>query len=299
LIKIPSPKDSGFFCGTFIEVGFENTKTIIMSPLDTQVDAATSTASNRAGKKSVQVKVNPIINFQLGLIAALLVVYVIIELQTPVSQTTYDLSRTMAIDDTPLGEFQIEQPVAPPKKQPQPKEKPVEKTPKVNKVAPPEIVKDDPALIDDPVTSIDTPIETPTEPATDAPGKNEPSTPVNSSPYNMVAVTEVPLFKGCSSSLDREERIECLNEKMGRYVQRRFDTGLTSEVSSGTMVLITVLFTIGTDGLPKDIQVKAPTVALEKEARRLIEGLPQMVPGKFNDVPVKTTYTLPIRFQIK
>jgi protein TonB len=48
----------------------------------------------------------------------------------------------------------------------------------------------------------------------------------------MLSVSEVPLFPGCSASLDSKERISCLNEKMARYIQRKFDTGLARDINS-------------------------------------------------------------------
>ena len=120
--------------------------------------------------------------------------------------------------------------------------------------------------------------------------------PIN---YNLRAVSAVPLYPGCNSSLNNNERIECLNEKMGKFVQRRFDTSLASELKGKEMVTITVVFTIGIDGLPKDIQVKAPSKSLENEAFKIISKLPRMTPGKYGDADVNTTYALPIRFRVQ
>jgi protein TonB len=162
----------------------------------------------------------------------------------------------------------------------------------------PVIIDDEePDPVQDPQPS--TPVDEPTtsETSTAQPTKNtKPTSPEN---YNMLSVSEVPLFPGCSEGLDSEERISCLNEKMARYIQRKFDTGLASAVEGKDLVTITVVFTIGVDGHPKDIQVRAPNAALEKEARRLISGLPAMKPGKHNGAAVNTTYALPIRFRIQ
>lgn len=117
--------------------------------------------------------------------------------------------------------------------------------------------------------------------------------------HNLLTVSAVPLYPGCNARLDNEERIECLNEKMARFVQRHFDAGLASEVNGKDIVSITVVFTIGIDGNPKDIQVRAPNKKLEKEAYRVISKLPKMTPGKFGEVDVNTTYALPIKFRVQ
>ncbi|BAO55146.1 energy transducer TonB [Nonlabens marinus] len=269
-----------------------------MRNLNFKSGAATSARDMRADKKSVNVKVNPFINFLLGIIAALLVAFVIIELQTPITESTYTATfkESMAMEVN-MDRFTIEKP-QPQKLVAKPKTKaptaPVKKV-DMNK-APVILDNQEPDPVDtEPATSIDQPVTS--DPAASAPEKpSAPAQPVN---YNLLAVSEVPLFPGCSESLDKDERISCLNEKMARYVQRKFDTALANEVQGKDLVTITVVFTIGTDGSPKDIQVRAPNAALEKEARRLISGLPKMKPGKYNGAAVNTTYALPIRFRIQ
>ncbi len=269
-----------------------------MRTLKPKSDAATSTTGNRLDKKSINVKASPLLNFLLGVTAMILVAFVILELQTPIRETSYPLfpNKEMAMEVN-MDQYRIEkpQPVIEPKKKESPK--PITPTKIINKDKAPIIIEDDvldPVEDPTPVT-VDQPIND--KPISDTPIKD----PVLSKPsnFNVKSVSEVPLFPGCSSSLDSEERISCLNEKMGRYIQRKFDTSLANSVNGKDVVAITVLFTIGTDGYPKDIQVRAPNPALEKEARQLIAGLPQMKPGKFDGAVVNTTYALPIYFKVQ
>ena len=62
---------------------------------------------------------------------------------------------------------------------------------------------------------------------------------------------------------------------------------------------IFALFTIDKNGLVTDIIIKAPHKKLEKEALRVIEKLPEMIPGKQRKRAVAVKYTLPIVFQIE
>jgi protein TonB len=269
-----------------------------MKTLNSTDAAATSSAGGRSDKKLTDVKVNPFINFLLGLTVVLLIAFLIMELQTPVREGNYPLfSKKEATLEVNMDRFVIEKPV--PKTQVKKKviETPKEPVKKINTDKAPVIVDNEdpepevdnaPQYTDDPIidkTTSDTPVT-----------KAEPSEPSN---FNMLSVSEVPLFPGCSASLDSKERISCLNEKMARYIQRKFDTGLARDINGKDVVNITVVFTIGTDGYPKDVQVRAPSPALEKEARKLISGLPKMKPGKYNGAEVNTTYALPIRFKVQ
>ncbi|AZQ42901.1 energy transducer TonB [Nonlabens ponticola] len=270
-----------------------------MSNLNLKVDAATSTSRDRDGKDAIRTRTNPIINFQLGLIAALLCAYLVVELSSPIRESKYRPSQASIIPEPDaLGEFEMI-PNEPPKQKVVAKvtKKPTVEKP-VTKEAPPEVVPDDEPVIDEPTSSEPTP-EPKNDTPTESPGESDNKQPTSNAARPMVAVSEVPLYPGCSSRLDRNDRIDCLNKKMARYIQKRFDTGLAQGASGDQTINITVLFTIGVDGLPKDLQIKAPSKKLEAEARKLIEQLPQMVPGKLDGVPIDVRYVLPIKFQIR
>ncbi|WP_194850297.1 energy transducer TonB [Nonlabens antarcticus] len=269
-----------------------------MRTLHKSVDAATSTASRRSDKKLTNVKVNPFINFLLGLTAAMLVAFLIIELQTPIKERSYPtVSNQETAMEVNMDRFIIEKPQ--PKTEPKKtiKKQPVERVQKVDRNKPPVIVEN---TEPDPIVDVE-PFQD-NNPVIDNSNTETPveiSKPELPSSFNLVAVSEVPLFPGCSAKLDNNERIECLNEKMARFIQRKFDTSLANEMDGKDIVNITVLFTIGVDGFPKNIQVRAPNALLEKEAKRLISSLPQMKPGKFDGAVVNTTYALPIRFKVQ
>ena len=269
-----------------------------MRSLNSKAGAATSTGSSRADKKSVNTKSNSFINFLVGLSAVLLLAFVFIELQTPVRDNTITMK---AFEDLePESTFDVFEIIKPePKVVKKLVAKASEPKPKVNKIKPPVIVdNDDSEPIEDPE-----PITEPTEPITDSePTINAKPTKkptVDNSPFNLLTVSEVPLYPGCNSKLDSVERVDCLNEKMARFIQRHFDTSLANDMKDKDVVAITVVFTIGTDGLPKDIRVRAPDKKLEEEAYRTISKLPKMTPGKFNGAEVNTTYALPIKFKVR
>ncbi|PPK96969.1 protein TonB [Nonlabens xylanidelens] len=266
-------------------------------------DAATSQNTRREDKKAANTKVNPIVNFQIGLIAALVAAFLIIELTTEVPETTVypPISVDMTTDEPYLGSFTIID--NSPKPVVKKTHKPKVETPKVDPNKPPKVVENDQPDVPEQDEDTKEPVEnklvdTDTSDADAASSNNDAPASKPSGPTVIAALHEVPLFPGCSSRMDSKERVECLNKKMGRFIQRKFDTSLGNDLNENGMVKIAVQFTIGVDGLPKDILVKAPNKKLEEEAYKVISRLPKMTPGKIDNAAVNVTYALPIRFQI-
>ena len=63
------------------------------------------------------------------------------------------------------------------------------------------------------------------------------------------------------------------------------------------MVRVIVQFKIDETGNIRDIRAKAPVPELEEEAKRVVNSLPQMTPGKQRGKAVGVVYSLPIVFQ--
>jgi protein TonB len=292
----------GFFLVRFLISIGNNIKPFIMNISNEQRGAATPQNTRREDKKAANTKVNPIINFQIGLIAALVAAFLIMELSTAVPDIIVDSSITVAL--TPEKGY-----TGPVTIIPNHKVKPEIKKLKLPKI---KSVKTDPnkalEIVKDDILDV---LEIHKEPMGSVPNltaehgsieketgtsKGAPAATVK--PIPIVALHEAPLFPGCSSSMDKEERVDCLNKKMARFIQRRFDTSLANSMDGNDIVKIAVQFTIGRDGLPKDILVKAPNKKLEEEAYEVISRLPKMTPGKIDNKPVNVTYALPIRFQV-
>ncbi len=266
-----------------------------MRTLNSNSGAATPLETNRSDKKSVNTASHSVVNFLLGLAAVLMLVYAFIELKSPLNNTAYTIKTPTSLTmESTIDVYRIEKP--PQVTTPPAPAKPVITTPPVNTTKPPVIV-DNLSLQPTAPPSFTPPKSLSIMPSST--GVSKPATPVtpSSDPYNMMTVSEIPLFPGCDASLNSTERINCLNKKMARFVQRYFDTSIGSDIQRAGIINITVLFTIGTDGYPKDIQVRAPNEALKKEAFKTIARLPQMIPGKFNGAAVNTTYALPIKFK--
>ncbi|AGC76198.1 protein TonB [Nonlabens dokdonensis] len=271
-----------------------------MNNLKEKSGAATPEKTRMDDKKSVNTKVNPLINFQIGLIAALVAAFLIMELSTGRTLNKLPEKKKVAqIQPTGfIGEF-VKVPNEEPKPKVKQKEAPKAKVVKTDPNKAPVVVKNEaPDIPDSKVEPISTITAEPLSKGSSTSGSDSKSKPTPVKTQILASVHEVPLFPGCNAGMNRAERVDCLNDKMARFVQRKFDTRLGRTLDSKDVVKISVMFTIGVDGLPKDIQVKAPNKELKDEAFKVISRLPKMTPGKIDNMPVNVTYALPIMFKV-
>ena len=89
-----------------------------------------------------------------------------------------------------------------------------------------------------------------------------------------------------------------MSEKIGRLVQKKFNTGLASEHGLSGLQRINVQFKIDANGNITEILTRAPHPSLEKEAERVTSKIPQMKPGLQRAKPVSVVYNLPIVFKV-
>ena len=59
------------------------------------------------------------------------------------------------------------------------------------------------------------------------------------------------------------------------------------------------MFMIKENGEVDNIRVKSPAPELSEEATRVIELLPNMIPGEHEGEKVSVKYTLPVRIDVK
>lgn len=128
---------------------------------------------------------------------------------------------------------------------------------------------------------------------------DEPEAPEEDITYDFVAVEDVPLFPGCESLVNNDERKSCMSGKINNFVVKEFDTGLGEELGLTGTNTVYIQFTVNKQGEVSDIKTRAPHPALEKEARRVIGKLPKMTPGKQRGEPVPVRYNIPIRFRVQ
>lgn len=116
-------------------------------------------------------------------------------------------------------------------------------------------------------------------------------------PVNSVQF--VPVFPGCEKFELNSKRKKCLNEKMGKLVKRKFNTGIAQDHGLNGLQRIFVEFKVSKTGEILDIKARAPHPKLEAEALRIASKIPNMIPGKMGDEPVNVIYNLPITFKVQ
>jgi len=114
----------------------------------------------------------------------------------------------------------------------------------------------------------------------------------------FAVIENVPVFPGCEKGSNAAKK-KCMSEKITKFVQRKFNTELASDLGLSGRQRINVIFKIDKSGNITGIRSRAPHPALEKEAARVIKQLPKMKPGKQRGKAVTVPYSLPIIFQVQ
>jgi len=115
---------------------------------------------------------------------------------------------------------------------------------------------------------------------------------------DFIRIEEAPVFPGCKGT--KKELKACFAKKMKKHVNRKFNKGLSETLGlSPGIKRIYVEFKIDKTGKIIDIRSRAPHPRLEKEAKRIIELLPIMIPGKQRHRPVGVKYGMPIVFKVE
>ncbi|BAO75122.1 energy transducer TonB [Winogradskyella sp. PG-2] len=116
-------------------------------------------------------------------------------------------------------------------------------------------------------------------------------------PFRSIQV--VPVYPGCERKKTNEERKKCMSEKITKLVNRKFNSGIASDHGITGLQRIYTQFTVDKNGNVTDIKIRGPHPALEREAKRVINKIPDMKPGLQRNVPVGVIYTLPIKFEVR
>lgn len=115
----------------------------------------------------------------------------------------------------------------------------------------------------------------------------------------FAVVEEVPIFPGCENLTTNGERKQCMSDKVSMFVNQNFNINIAKEQQLKGRQRISVIFKLGKDGKIKDIKARALHPALEAEAIRILELLPEFRPGKQRGKAVTVPYSLPILFQVQ
>tara|TARA_R110002049_G_scaffold201337_6_gene372080 strand:+ start:702 stop:1499 length:798 start_codon:yes stop_codon:yes gene_type:complete len=252
-------------------------------------NGSSSEAVNGRLKKSkhdANLQKNSFINFQIGLIVALVLVYVALESSYAITDKT-----VVAItdEDELILEFYPDTERLKIEKIPQKQPKEFRKITSSTEIK--IIDEDEPIVVDE---FIDIPEADSDIIDIDAVAYEKYTEPIEV-PINIVE--EIPIFPGCEK-VKMSERFNCFNKKMQKHVKRYFRYP-SDAVELRQQGKVSVVFKIGTDGVVRDIKMRGPAKSLTGEAKRIIANLPVMTPGKQQGKPVIVKYAIPINFKLE
>ncbi len=111
-------------------------------------------------------------------------------------------------------------------------------------------------------------------------------------------IENVPIFPGCESATNNEERKLCFQKMIQEHINKEF-TYPPSALELGIQGRVFVQFLIDSKGYIGGIRMRGPDRTLEKEAERIVATLPRMTPGKQRGRAVSVPYSIPINFVIQ
>jgi len=219
---------------------------------------------------------------QLGLVLALLVVYLAIEKKT-YDRVIGDLGPVVLNMEDDEEQIEIEQVKPPEQKAPPP--------PAPDKI---EVVEDEEEIEETVIESTETDETEAVE--VEIIEVEEEEEVMEDVPFAIIE--DVPVYPGCKGN--KKQLRACLQEKITKHVNRKFNAELASDLGlSPGVKRIFVMFKIDKTGNITDVQARAPHVKLQQEAIRVVKLLPKMTPGKQRGRPVGVKYSLPIAFRVE
>lgn len=243
-------------------------------------------------KHAANLRRNPTLHFQVGLILALLVAIFFMEVKMPTRAYKED-SMDYDVEEAVWDEnFQVQKKI-------------IEvKIPEIKEPAPQPKFIDEVTQVNDDTELIETILEGTSEPDIDTPMVDpgivdyvEFKEPIEDVDFRVIE--EVPLFPGCEGLSSNAERRDCMSSKISKFVNKKFDTDLGADLGLKGINRIFVQFTVDKTGNIVKVKSRGPHDKLEKEAARVINLLPQMQPGKQRSQPVGVIYNLPITFRVQ
>jgi protein TonB len=104
----------------------------------------------------------------------------------------------------------------------------------------------------------------------------------------FAVIEDVPIYPGCER-VRKSERRNCFQEQINKHIRKNFRyPDIAQEM--GIQGRVYVSFIINKDGTIGSVRMRGPDKNLEKEAARIINRLPRMIPGKQRGRPVRVPF---------
>lgn len=110
-------------------------------------------------------------------------------------------------------------------------------------------------------------------------------------------IEETPVFPGCTGS--NKEKKSCFNKNIQKHVMKDFNSSIANGLglTPGNKKIF-IQFFISSTGNAKVSGIRAPHKKIDQEARRFINSLPKIQPGRHKGKTVEVSYMLPIKFSV-
>lgn len=240
--------------------------------------------SKREYKKSINISWNSNLFFQLGLIIGLSFVLLIVESSWGISNENLFIAKELNIVEPPLDIYMLEK---------DPVIKQMKKQTKIRKANKVDVFK---ALTI--VGNHTQKKETDTRPTEENNSKKDQGEKKVSQNLNVMNVEFAPTYPGCESLLTNKEKVYCMSEKIGNFINRKFNVEKFIEREIYGMQRIFVQFKIDSHGKVKNVMARAKDKELEIEAMKVINKLPIIEPGRQGDINVDVIYNVTILLKI-
>jgi len=262
------------------------------SKKDFGIAGQSTTEAKKSQKHDANLQKNSTLYFQIGLILCLLGTYALFEMQFQDKKIVIDSFESNELATVEVVErFRVEPDVVPETKS--------EKTRQIvliDKIieAPDDLVMKEPIdiIVSDPTPLIDRPLDVSEIAVIDDPKDDD-------IPIPFARIEKVPVYPGCERYKTNDKRKKCMSEKITKLISRKFNVDIGSEYGIFGRQRINTEFTIDKNGNVTDVKIRGTHHALESEAKRVINKIPQMEPGLQRNVPVGVIYTLPIIYDAR
>jgi len=116
----------------------------------------------------------------------------------------------------------------------------------------------------------------------------------------FIIVDDMPRFSGCEvSGYTNDERKKCAEKKMLEFIYENINYPIEDK-QNDVEGMVVLTFVIEKDGSISDPKVSRDLgKGCGEEALRLVKSMPDWIPGKQNNQPVRVQFNLPIRFKLE
>lgn len=113
-------------------------------------------------------------------------------------------------------------------------------------------------------------------------------------PISFYLLDRLPAFP---ETHKKDRTKEFFNTKMKEFVMKEFNTNIHKNSGLTGIQRVYTQFEIDKKGVVQNIKIRAAHPEVEKEALRVLQKIPILIPGTYKNQPVSSVYSLPILYK--